>query len=145
MINSATALSPIERNALTQALREELDYTVRSEEVLEMNSYHLTTCLLAVSLRTGRITTPLLNMEINCLRDHPLKDIRACLSWSSKGVSLVGIGRRRYCSSVTSVARSHFLTVLGDKLVNLTISLMDSFSRKYSRRTFAYILMVITS
>lgn len=75
----AIALSSRERNALAQALRQELDNIVGNEEAIELNGYQLTICLLAIALRTGRNTTPLLNMDINCLRDHPLKENRKLL------------------------------------------------------------------
>jgi hypothetical protein len=52
---------------------------VRKSMMPELTNYHLTCCLLAVALRTGRNTTPLLNMEIGCLRDHPLKENRKLL------------------------------------------------------------------
>ena len=40
--------------------------------------------------------------------------------------------------------RSHFLMVLRDRLVRRAISLIDNCSRKYIRRIFAYMIMVIT-
>jgi hypothetical protein len=76
---SAVALSATERNALSQALRAEIKAVLFSDLPPSLTGYHLTCCLLAVALRTGRNTTPLLNMEIDCLRDHPLKENRKLL------------------------------------------------------------------
>ncbi len=75
----AAAFSAGERNALSQALRKEINDVLFCDKPPELTGYHLTCCLLAVALRTGRNTTPLLNMEVDCLRDHPLKENRKLL------------------------------------------------------------------
>jgi len=69
------ALSNEERNQLAQALRKELSVITNPNEV-ELTSYQLAYCLLAIALRTGRNTTPLVKMKTDCLQDHPLKENR---------------------------------------------------------------------
>jgi hypothetical protein len=72
---SNKALSNGERNQLAQALRKELSALTNPNET-ELTSYQLACCLLAIALRTGRNTTPLVKMKIDCLQDHPLKENR---------------------------------------------------------------------
>jgi hypothetical protein len=63
---------------------------------------------------------------------------------STNGVSFIGTGSRRYFGSSTFASRSYFRTVLRDRLVALTISRTDFFSRRCIRRTLPIMAMVIT-
>tara|TARA_R110001583_G_scaffold42169_5_gene134115 strand:- start:3509 stop:5107 length:1599 start_codon:yes stop_codon:yes gene_type:complete len=75
---SHKALSSKERSQLIYALKHEINHYLQSA-ALEPSGYFLTCCLLAIALRTGRNTTPLLEMSLDCLRDHPLKENRKLL------------------------------------------------------------------
>lgn len=74
---SHAPLSSNERNQLSQALRKEIAEAFTRNESL--TSYQLACCILAIALRSGRNTTPLLEMTTDCLRDHPLKENRKLL------------------------------------------------------------------
>lgn len=74
---SHAALSSKERSQLIHALRKEIANAIRDNRVF--TSYQLSCCFLAIALRTGRNTTPLLEMKVDCLRVHPLKSDRKLL------------------------------------------------------------------
>tara|TARA_R110002072_G_scaffold189948_2_gene347005 strand:- start:10009 stop:11607 length:1599 start_codon:yes stop_codon:yes gene_type:complete len=74
----ALPLSSKERNELSSALRKELKQ-LASDNDDPLDGFVLTCCLLAIALRTGRNTSPLLEMKTDCLRDHPLKENRKLL------------------------------------------------------------------
>jgi hypothetical protein len=66
-------------------------------------------------------------------------------SHGSNGLRIFSDRFLRYFGSLPSGSRSHFLTVFRDWLVLRAISLMDWFSRKYTRLIFAYMTIVIAS
>lgn len=58
------AFSKAERKRLAHALRLDINDILKKTEPL--NSYELTICLLAIALRSGMNTTPLLEMTMDC-------------------------------------------------------------------------------
>ncbi|MEI6897413.1 MAG: hypothetical protein V5786_08015 [Psychromonas sp.] len=74
----ATSLTTYEKRQLVVALKQALRPIYNKTEPL--TSYELTVCVLAIAMQTGINTSPLLNMTINALSDHPLKDNRKLLT-----------------------------------------------------------------
>lgn len=78
--------SSSEMRSLTQALKKELKRI--SKETTPLNGYDLTVCLLALAARTGINLTPLVELPVDCLQDHPLKhDRRLLVSFKRRGKS----------------------------------------------------------
>ena len=78
-----TALSKIERQEFTVALREAIkpiwaDDTPVTGELLAL-------ALLVVALHTGRNSTPLLEMDRDCLRAHPKDNTLFLVLWKRRG------------------------------------------------------------
>ncbi|WP_413479277.1 hypothetical protein [Vibrio hibernica] len=72
------ALTQHEKTQLVVALKQAIKPIYNKTEAL--SGYELTLCLLATAIQTGINTSPLLNMEIDALSDHPLKDNRKLLT-----------------------------------------------------------------
>lgn len=71
------AFSKAERKRLANALRIDVNEILKKNEPL--NGYELTIFLLAIALRSGVNTTPLLEMTTDSIQAHPLKDNRKLL------------------------------------------------------------------
>lgn len=71
-------LTEHEKRQVVVALKQAIKPIYNKTEPL--SSYELTVCLLAVAIQTGINTSPLLNMTIDALSDHPLKDNRKLLT-----------------------------------------------------------------
>lgn len=67
-----------ERHVITVALKQAVATLYSKKE--PFTGYELTFCLLAVAMVTGINPSPLLNMTISALSDHPLKDNRKLLT-----------------------------------------------------------------
>ncbi|MCL9799026.1 hypothetical protein [Pseudomonas sp. AKS31] len=81
--NPETALSKRERQALTVALRHAIK-PIWDEDV-HVTGELLSIILLVVALHTGRNTTPLLEMDRDCLRPHPKDNIVFLVLWKRRG------------------------------------------------------------
>jgi hypothetical protein len=66
-----TSFSKAERKRVAHALKVDVNNILERNEPL--NSYELTIFLLAIALRSGMNTTPLLEMTTDSIQDHPLK------------------------------------------------------------------------
>lgn len=66
----ASPLSPSERIRLAQALRDDI-IAIHKGQFTGTNGAAMLVYLLAVAIRTGANTTPLLEASRNCLREHP--------------------------------------------------------------------------
>ncbi|MCS8129890.1 hypothetical protein N1E91_11775 [Pseudomonas aeruginosa] len=78
-----TALSMRARKALTLALRQATKpiWDDNATVTGELLAY----ALLAIALHTGRNTTPLLEMDRNCLRPHPRENTAFLVLWKRRG------------------------------------------------------------
>jgi hypothetical protein len=71
------AFSKAARRRIAQALKNDTRDILKKSEAL--TSYELTICLLAIALRSGMNTTPLLEMTSNSIQDNPLHTNRKTL------------------------------------------------------------------
>lgn len=71
------AYSRAERQRVVYALKKDVNAIIEKNEPLI--GYELTLCLLAIAARSGMNTTPLLEMTVDSIQDHPLKDDRKLL------------------------------------------------------------------
>lgn len=87
-----TALSKRERQAFTVALREAIrpiwtDDAPVTGELLALS-------LLVIALHTGRNTTPLLEMGVDCLRPHPKDNTVFLVLWKRRGYNTSKVALR---------------------------------------------------
>lgn len=101
------AFSKAERKRLAQALRLDINDILKTTEPL--NSYELTICLLAIALRSGMNTTPLLEMTTDSIQSHPLKQDRKLLVLYKRRGNATHIQPLRHSSQIENVQ-----TVLAD-------------------------------
>ncbi|MDH1402493.1 hypothetical protein N5D79_11750 [Pseudomonas sp. GD03817] len=80
---SATALSKRERKDFTKALQEAIGPIWMVDTSITANL--LSFALLAIALHTGRNTTPLLEMDRNCLHPHPKENTAFLVLWKRRG------------------------------------------------------------
>lgn len=87
-----TALSKRERQAFTVALRQEIlpIWAGAAPVTGELLAY----ALLVVALHTGRNTTPLLEMNRDCLRPHPKDDTVFLVLWKRRGYNTSKVALR---------------------------------------------------
>lgn len=76
-IKGQESFSKAERKRVAHALRIDVNDIITKNEPL--NGYELTILLLAIALRSGMNTTPLLEMTIDSIQEHPLKENRKLL------------------------------------------------------------------
>ena len=76
-VKGQKAFSKAERQHVVYALKEDVNAIIEKNEPL--SGYELTLCLLAIASRSGMNTTPLLEMTVDSIQDHPLKDNRKLL------------------------------------------------------------------
>ncbi|WP_410480315.1 hypothetical protein [Pseudomonas sp. DCA-1] len=87
-----TALSKHERQAFSVALREAIK-PIWNEDVI-LTSDLLAFALLVVALHTGSNTTPLLEMDRNCLRPHPKDNTVFLVLWKRRGYNTIKVALR---------------------------------------------------
>jgi hypothetical protein len=86
---------------LAKAIRTE--YKLITEGNILLTPYELAVCVLGVALRTGMNLTPLLELPIDCLQPHPLKNDR---------MILVSFKRRGNSTHVTALRGSEEIAAL---------------------------------
>ncbi len=86
------ALSLSERQAFTRAIKQAV-LPIWHDEV-KVSSALLAYVLLVVALHTGRNTTPLLEMERDCLRPHPKKNMTILLVRKRRGHNISKVSLR---------------------------------------------------
>lgn len=79
----ARPLSAAEKKAFTLAVRSAVRPLLESDD--EPNSYLAGCALLVVALHTGRNTTPLLELNTECLRAHPKEGIEFLVVYKRRG------------------------------------------------------------
>lgn len=105
-----TAFSKAERKRVAHALKVDVNNILERNEPL--NSYELTIFLLAIALRSGMNTTPLLEMTTDSIQDHPLKENRKLLVLYKRRGNATHIQSLRHSTNVENVQ-----TVLADVAV----------------------------
>jgi Phage integrase SAM-like domain len=123
-----------EMSSLTQALKKELKRI--SKETDPLSGYDLTVCLLALAARTGINLTPLVELPVDCLQDHPLKYDRRLL---------VSFKRRGKATHVASVRKTEEVTLFNTVMMDVA-SIIDMVVMRNSQvraklkstRLFAY-------
>jgi len=104
------AFSKAERKRVAHALKVDVNKILEKKEPL--NSYELTIFLLAIALRSGMNTTPLLEMTTDSIQDHPLKENRKLLVLYKRRGNATHIQNLRHSTNVENVQ-----TVLADVAV----------------------------
>jgi len=105
-----TAFSKAERTRVAHALRADVNHILEKSEPL--TSYELTIFILAIALRSGMNTTPLLEMTTDSIQAHPLKENRKLLVLYKRRGNATHIQSLRHSSNVKNVQ-----TVLADVAV----------------------------
>ncbi|NWO06711.1 MAG: hypothetical protein HLX50_13770 [Alteromonadaceae bacterium] len=105
-----TAFSKAERKRVAHALRVDVNHILEKSEPL--TSYELTIFVLAIALRSGMNTTPLLEMTTDSIKPHPLKENRKLLVLYKRRGNATHIQSLRHPSNVENVQ-----TVLADVAV----------------------------
>lgn len=105
-----TAFSKAERKRLAHALKVDVNNILATKEPL--NGYELTIFLLAIALRSGMNTTPLLEMTTDSIKAHPLKENRKLLVLYKRRGNATHIQNLRHSTNVENVQ-----TVLADVAV----------------------------
>lgn len=104
------AFSKAERKRVVYALKEDVNAILAKDEPL--TSYELTVCLLAIAMRSGMNTTPLLEMTTDSIKAHPLKEDRKLLVLYKRRGNATSIQALRHSKSVENAQ-----TVLADVAV----------------------------
>jgi integrase len=104
------AFSKAERKRVAKALRDDVNNIIAKKEPL--TGYELTIFLLAIALRSGMNTTPLLEMTIDSLQAHPLKENRRLLVLYKRRGNATPIQSLRHSKKVENAQ-----TVLADVAV----------------------------
>ena len=105
-----TAFSKAERTRVAYALKADVNNILEKNEPL--NGYELTIFLLAIALRSGMNTTPLLEMTTDSIQDHPLKENRKLLVLYKRRGNATHIQKLRHSTNVENAQ-----TVLADVAV----------------------------
>lgn len=87
-----TALSQLERQAFTTALRQAIKPIWTND--VSLTAELLVYALLIVALHTGRNTTPLLEMGRDCLRPHPKENTVFLVLWKRRGYNTSKVALR---------------------------------------------------
>ena len=106
-VKGQTAFSKAERKRVAHALRVDVNDILKKNEPL--TSYELTIFILAIALRSGMNTTPLLEMTTDSIQSHPLKENRKLLVLYKRRGNATHIQSLRHSSNVESAQ-----TVLAD-------------------------------
>lgn len=109
-IKGQTAFSKAERKRVAQALRVDVNHILQKSESL--TGYELTIFILAIALRSGMNTTPLLEMTTDSIQAHPLKENRKLLVLYKRRGNATHIQSLRHSSNVENAQ-----TVLADVAV----------------------------
>lgn len=137
-LNGETALSSQERSQLVYALKEELKILFDEHDKV-LSSYDASICLLAIALRTGRNTTPLLELSVDCLQEHPLKPNRQLMvSYKRRGSSthLTPLRTSKNIEMMTTTMPD--VDIIVRNLIKLSRSKRKFAPQKYQQRLFLY-------
>lgn len=118
--------SKFEFKRLVKAVRNA--YKTITEHDQPLSSYELGVCVLALSIRTGINLTPALEMPIDCLQPHPLKEDRMTLVWFKRRGNATHIQSARQSDEVAQVKAVQFDVV---DLIELVRSRNQSIRQTY--------------
>lgn len=104
------AFSKAERKRVAHALRVDVNHILEKSEPL--TGYELTIFVMAIALRSGMNTTPLLEMTTDSIQAHPLKENRKLLVLYKRRGNATHIQSLRHSSNVENVQ-----TVMADVAV----------------------------
>ncbi|PMH10379.1 hypothetical protein BCU75_10510 [Vibrio splendidus] len=76
----ASPFAPHEKKQLVIALKRAIKPIIKKDREAPLSAYELTVLVLAIAMQTGVNTTPLLEMSVTSLSDHPLKPNRRLLT-----------------------------------------------------------------
>jgi len=110
------ALSKSERAQVFKALGSELQYIASGEG--SMSFYELGICAFAIAARTGLNPTPLLELPIDCLQQHPLKPSHRLL------VSFKRRGKNTHIQSIRKSETLEFIVPVKATQVSVIIDLV---------------------
>lgn len=99
--------SKSERKCIAQALKKDVAIILSKNEPLTANE--LVICMLAIALRSGMNTVPLLEMTTDSIKDHPLKENRKLLVLYKRRGNATHIQSLRHAKEVENAQ-----TVLAD-------------------------------
>ncbi|MGO0110840.1 hypothetical protein [Pseudomonas putida] len=121
-----TSLSRHERQEFIIALRKAIapiwvDATPITSELLAY-------ALMVVALHTGRNTTPLLEMDRNCLRKHPKEDKVFLVLWKRRGYSTSRVALHSDSDIKSVFEYTPTVRVSIERLINRVISITESFN-----------------
>lgn len=139
-VKGETALSKRERQALTLALREAIK-PIWTEDAT-VTGMLLAYALLVVALHTGRNTTPLLEMNRDCLRPHPKDNTVFLVLWKRRGHNTSKVALRaesdaeRLLESTPSVRTN--VERLIRRVMSLTEPLQDGAPDDFKGRVWLY-------
>jgi hypothetical protein len=106
-VTGQQTFSKAERKRVAHALRIDVNEMLKIKTPL--GSFELTVCLLAIALRSGMNTTPLLEMTTDSIKQHPLKESRKLLVLYKRRGNATQIQSLRHSVKVESAQ-----TVLAD-------------------------------
>ena len=98
--------SKSEYKRLVKSVRNE--YKTITEGDQPLTSYELGVCVLALAIRTGINLTPALEMPIDCLQPHPLKEDRMTLVWFKRRGNATHIQTARKSDEVAQLKAVQF-------------------------------------
>jgi hypothetical protein len=118
-----TALSKRERQALAVALRQAIkpiwgDDTAVTGELLAL-------ALLVVALHTGRNTTPLLEMDRDCLRPHPKDNTVFLVLWKRRGYNTSKVALRAASSAAPLLESTPSVRTNVERLIRRVMALTE--------------------
>ena len=109
-VKGQQAFSKAERRRVAQALKVDVSKII--EKKVSLSSCELTILLLAIALRSGMNTTPLLEMTTYSVKAHPLKENRKLLVLYKRRGNATHIQNLRHSTNIENVQ-----TVLADVAV----------------------------
>lgn len=123
-VKSETALSKRERQAFTVALRQEIK-PVWDDDVA-VTSELLVFVLLVIALHTGRNTTPLLEMDRDCLRPHPKDNTVFLVLWKRRGYNTSKVALRTDTGAERVLESTPSVKTNVERLIRRVMALTES-------------------
>lgn len=118
-----TALSKRERQAFTVALRQSIKPILANDAPL--TGELLAFALLVVALHTGRNTTPLLEMDRECLRPHPKDNTVFLVLWKRRGYNTSKVALRAESDAERLLESTPSLRTNVERLIRRVMALTE--------------------
>lgn len=123
-IKGETPLSRKERQAFSAAVKTAVMPLFQDD--VEVTSELLAYALLILSLHTGRNATPLLEMEPDCLREHPKENVHFLVLWKRRGHNTSKVALRADTSADRSIESMPGVKVPVVRLIRRSIELTET-------------------